>query len=1273
MSKGFKSFISIVLCLIMMLGTVTVWGGSFAEILKTIGFKAYATDVSGTCGDNLTWEFDDSTGTLTINGTGEMYAFVHISDETSAPWKSHYSDVKTIVFGEGVTSIGDWAFFRFTQITSITIPDNITIIGEGAFFDCMGLKSLTIPGNVTSIGESAFAGCLGLESITVNASNTVYHSANNCLVETKSKTLVAGCKNSVIPNDGSITVIGKHAFFWCSGLTSVTIPNSITSINDWAFARCTGLTVITLPNSVISIGDWAFEECTGLTSITIPDSVTIIGNEAFQSCSKLTSITIPDSVTSIGEQTFYDCSGLTSVTIPNSVVNIGDHAFYGCSGLTNITIPNSIKIIDEGAFSHCTGLKSIIIPNSVTSIGYDAFWCCSGVESIKVEANNPVYHSSDNCLIETESKTLIVGCKNSVIPKDGSVAKIGDDAFSYCTGLASITIPDSVKSIGYSAFSHCTGLTSITIPYDVTSIRQNTFYKCTGLESVNIPNSITKIEQSAFEKCTGLTNIIIPDNVTIIGRNAFEECTKLESITIPDSVTSIGKEAFRGCTSLTDVTIGNGVSSIEENLFYGCTELMSVTIGNSVTGIAKYAFCDCNALSVIIIPDSVTNIGKYAFSRCTGLTYVTIGNNVTKIDDYAFHKCTNLTSIIIPSSVTSMGNNVFFDCPSDLIIFGYAGTLAQNYAEEYGIIFVTIDNAPYVTIHLHPVVDTPNFKAYGVANYNETVYVYDGNVFLGTVSVDSSGRWSGAFTLESPDDPSSHTITAKVTVGDDTATASTRITYDSNCVFPVEFLLTHNSRIYDLLFVRHINISFVPSLPLEFKVKLNKNDNVESLRIVSIKSGEKKYIKAEYNSSSGYWEANGWFDPENKNYKPGELTIEINGEEFDVETAKITFLIDPSGYVYEAVKSNRVKDASAMIYYKDGEVAIPWNANRYEQDNPQTTDEFGIYHWDVLEGSWRVKVIKNGYEVSYSDWMDVPPEWKEVAIPLVTKEAPRVEKVEGENSLLVTFSQYMDIDSVNASNITLKNGGKVIDVTITSVNKEVSGTDEKIYYASEFKIEPKANLSGKSELKIKNVKNYAGIAIEKEYTCMVDTPDAPISEFTAKFISDGKTVSEKKYKEGDEIVKPANPSKEGFTFKEWNPAVPDKMPAKDMTFTAVFEKNADNSDAIPDIAIKGYKKELKADYKSKLIFHADVKNADGCEIVWLVNGSPTGQKGDTFTIEKATEKEYKISASLVKDGKTVKTSDAETVTVNTGFFAKIIAFFKGLFNALPVYEDNLKK
>ena len=303
-----------------------------------------------------------------------------------------------------VTSIGKYAFYKCSGLTSVTIPNSVTSIGISAFYNCSGLTSVTIGNSVTSIGNSAFSNCSGLISIIVDESNPSFSSIEGILYNNDATTLIY-CpitkKTVTIPN--SVTSIDYSAFYGCSGLTSVTIPNSVTSIGQRAFSGCSGLTSVTIGNSVTSIGYYAFSGCYGLTSVTIPNSVTSIGKYAFSGCSGLTSVTIPNSVTSIGQRAFSGCSGLTSVTIGNSVTSIGYYAFSGCYGLTSVTIPNSVTTIVQSAFSNCRGLTSVTIGNSVTSIGKYAFSGCSKLTSIYCQGTKPPRENPRESIVFSEA------------------------------------------------------------------------------------------------------------------------------------------------------------------------------------------------------------------------------------------------------------------------------------------------------------------------------------------------------------------------------------------------------------------------------------------------------------------------------------------------------------------------------------------------------------------------------------------------------------------------------------------------------------------------------------------------------------------------------------------------------------------------------------------------------------------------------------------------------------------------------------------------------
>ena len=252
------------------------------------------------------------------------------------------------------------------------------------------------------------------------------------------------------------------------------------------------------------------------------------------------------------------------------------------------------------------------------------------------------------------------------------LTSIGYYAFSYCSRLTSITIPNSVTSIGYAAFHYCYGLTSITIPNSVTSIGDHAFSGCSGLTSVTIPNSVTSIGIAAISGCSGLTSITIPNSVTSIRDGAFSYCSGLTSITIPNSVTSIRDYAFSRCSSLTSVVVESGntqydsrnncnaiIKKSDNRLILGCK---NTVIPSNVTSIGIGAFCGCTGLTSITIPNSVTSIGSEAFIYCSGLTSITIPSSVTSIGSYAFYDCKGLTSIAISNSVTSIDHDAFSGC-----------------------------------------------------------------------------------------------------------------------------------------------------------------------------------------------------------------------------------------------------------------------------------------------------------------------------------------------------------------------------------------------------------------------------------------------------------------------------------------------------------------------------------------------------------------------------------------------------------------------------------
>jgi len=672
--------------------------------------------LSGKCGENVNYTLNSATGVLTLSGSGQTNDY----ETTESPF--YLSKViKQIVIGNGVTSIGENLFRNLPKLEGISIASSVESIGT--FADCTALQSITIPHSVTAIAPGAFAHCQGLSSITVESGNAVYDSRGGCnaVIETESNTLVAGCKETVIPN--TVKVIGEAAFYGFEDLTEISIPNGVTQIGKTAFCKCTGLTSMKLPDSVTAIGAYAFDGDAALESINFPDSLTEIGSQAFYGCKSLRNITIPDSVTQIGSFAFYDCDALTSITIPGSVEAINRGTFKYCDNLKKATLLNGVKTISEGSFEGCNALASIYLPKTLTTIEDRSFFNNEGLQYVYFLGSPEDRHysidfSKNKPLQEAEWRYLEGSCGENASyrfdPETNTLFISGSGAMAtysttgspfYCQDfIEHIVIEDGITRVGDFTFVGCTGVLDVIVPQSLTTVYRGAFRDCSQLSDVYYIGTQTQWESVAIQNpndplfdatkhfdCSrgfcgeDVRYFFNGTTLTLSGTGAmydFHESgdspfygeSAIKNIVIGGGITRIGNNAFRYCTGLTDVTIPTSVTSIGERAFIGCSKLAEVNYTGTQDEWDDIAIGTGNGLLTNVKPQMLKgpcgNYARYSYNPKTGVLTIT-GTSAFEdctIYDYSvgtapwYENHVFITAVVMDDRISAIGANAFADC-----------------------------------------------------------------------------------------------------------------------------------------------------------------------------------------------------------------------------------------------------------------------------------------------------------------------------------------------------------------------------------------------------------------------------------------------------------------------------------------------------------------------------------------------------------------------------------------------------------------------------------
>ena len=593
------------------------------------------------------------------------------------------SGLSTLALPAKVSYIGDYALQGCMQLSSLTLPEGLSDVGQYAFADCYALTELTLPDSLLTMGRGALNNCNSLSRLTTpfvgagrdKETYLAYLFGGYSYYESY---MISSSLREISVTD--IDSISDCAFYNCSQLTSVELPEGVTSIGSNAFAYCSQLSRVDLPSTIAYIFDSAFQGCEQLSSSNFSEKLQYIGNYAFQGCAQLSSADFSEGLNSIGSYAFQGCVSLPSANFPDSLTSIGEYAFEGCSQLSSAVFSEGLTEIGSYAFNGCSSLTELSLPNSLQTAGRGMLGGCTSLDSLTIPfvgsermGENHLaylfggYSYYDNYLVPSSLREICVtdtsfingytfySCAQLVSAEflEG-LTGIGNNAFSFCYKLESISFPSTLTSIGDDAFRDCCHLYEVynkselplscgSIGYGMAAYYAYAVYaegetpvraESDGYGFLNAGDTwyLTGVPE-------GLTEISFPDSFYYGGQEVkeYEVAHYLlywsdtpEKIFVPSSVTAVGAYAFAGCASLVS-------AEFEED--------------SPVTQISSALFSDCGALSSLTLPAGVQNIQWAAFMNCQNLRVFTVGEDVTEIEQDAFAYCYRLSAVCNESAL----------------------------------------------------------------------------------------------------------------------------------------------------------------------------------------------------------------------------------------------------------------------------------------------------------------------------------------------------------------------------------------------------------------------------------------------------------------------------------------------------------------------------------------------------------------------------------------------------------------------------------------------
>ena len=811
------------------------------------------------------------------------------------------TSLTSMVVPEGVTALPN-KIFQNASLVSVTLPSTLETIGDYAFQNS-SLAEVVLPDSVTYIGHNAFEGCKNLENVVFGQ---------------------------------NIQEIGYRAFAKCTKLTQVELPASLQTTDEEVFYGCTALTEVNYPIGLTKIsgyGDGIFAGCTALTTMVVPEGVTALPNKIFQN-SALVSVTLPSALETIGDYAFRN-SSLVEVVLPDSVTYIGDNAFESCKNLENVVFGQNIQEIGYRGFSGCDKLIRLELPASLQTTDAEVFYGCTAL----TEVNYPVGLTK----IAGYGDGIFTGCTalTSMVVPEG-VTALPNKIF-YNSSISSVTLPSTLVTIGSNAFYGCP-ITEISLPDSVTTIDAYAFCNCKALSSIDFGEGLTSIGYGAFEKCTALTGIQLPQTVTSMGRYAFQNCTALESVVLSDRLNVLDNETFMGCSSLRTVHLPRYLITLGYRAFGNCVSLTELYIPSFTTRISEYAFDGIPNLTILcsldsyaaefaldyrypIIPtridgeepvtplvtensyyihnyDGLSAAGvmsmtvRYELKEDAGVTptaitvhvydFAALQENTLTLDGVL---CTNYEydeetgRLTVPVSAAS-GTLRFCMKPLEYeALTSYARLLYTDGSGNSAKALIGSVNSLMPTLNISAREETAaaDVMVTGLATPEAEVSLFVDGVFAKKVKANKVGDYSASVSLGDPVDGKDYIITAEVIDRDgNPVVAQTTVRYRKNTPELRDFVMIYSGRRTSLVAIQGTRpvMTFRPSTTFRFEVDFKNPDSVTDVYVVSTRNNVKKYMKATWDQELGVFVAEGFFDPLDKSYVPGVLSLEyVSGRE----------------------------------------------------------------------------------------------------------------------------------------------------------------------------------------------------------------------------------------------------------------------------------------------------------------------------------------------------------------------------------------------------------